>query len=291
MKLIDSRLPFYKGNTHTHTTNSDGRKSPEEVMALYKSAGYDFLALTDHWKAGKACDYQGMLILPGVEYDFTFPTQVLHIVCLFPESGMGEGIARGMDHMDVIRAVNSRGGLVIAAHPAWSLNTPDFLATLDGVDISEVYNSVSEEPFNGPRGNSESILDIAAANGKLFSLVASDDSHFYQGEECRGFVMVQAPALTVPALLDSLRQGRFYASQGPEIRDLEVEGDEIRVQTSPVSRITFCSNRVWVGGRCHAGANLTEAVHKIQPGETFVRVQITDDSGLRAWSSPIPVNR
>ena len=50
MKIIDGSKKYYKGNLHTHTTNSDGKRSPEEVMAGYEALGYDYLALTDHWK-------------------------------------------------------------------------------------------------------------------------------------------------------------------------------------------------------------------------------------------------
>ena len=50
MKLFWDDKPFYRGNTHCHTTRSDGRRSPEEVIALYREAGYDFLTLTDHRK-------------------------------------------------------------------------------------------------------------------------------------------------------------------------------------------------------------------------------------------------
>ena len=39
---------WLKGNTHTHTTNSDGDTSPEEVARWYKSRKYDFLVLSDH---------------------------------------------------------------------------------------------------------------------------------------------------------------------------------------------------------------------------------------------------
>ncbi len=41
-------MPRYKGNLHTHTTCSDGVRSPEEAIAAYREAGYDFLAITDH---------------------------------------------------------------------------------------------------------------------------------------------------------------------------------------------------------------------------------------------------
>ncbi|MEI6161178.1 MAG: PHP domain-containing protein, partial [Roseococcus sp.] len=42
---------FWKGNIHTHSNRSDGARSPEEVCATYREAGYDFLALTDHFQA------------------------------------------------------------------------------------------------------------------------------------------------------------------------------------------------------------------------------------------------
>ena len=38
----------YKGNLHTHTTNSDGRMNPHTVVDKYHELGYDILAITDH---------------------------------------------------------------------------------------------------------------------------------------------------------------------------------------------------------------------------------------------------
>ena len=40
---------FWRGNLHTHSTNSDGILPPEEVCRRYRAEGYDFLALTDHF--------------------------------------------------------------------------------------------------------------------------------------------------------------------------------------------------------------------------------------------------
>ena len=34
-----------KINLHLHTTDSDGRKTPEEAAAIYRAAGYDVVAL------------------------------------------------------------------------------------------------------------------------------------------------------------------------------------------------------------------------------------------------------
>jgi predicted metal-dependent phosphoesterase TrpH len=45
----DTGGQWYKGNTHIHTTVSDGGMSYAETAALYASAGYRFLFATDHW--------------------------------------------------------------------------------------------------------------------------------------------------------------------------------------------------------------------------------------------------
>ena len=287
MRLFDPDMKFYKGNTHAHSTQSDGRLSPEEVFETYHAAGYDFLALTDHWHVAEEQYYRGMLVIPGVEYDFAFRTQVLHLVCLYQNVRDAHGISQGISHQAVIEHVNKVGGVVIAAHPAWSLNTPEFLASLDGVEMAEIYNTMSDEPFNGPRGNSESLLDVAAANGKYFRLVAADDSHPYRGEQCVSYVMVQAAELSVPAILEALRAGRFYATQGPEFHNISIEDGLITVETSPVSRISFCSNLYWVDDRCRSGRGLTREVYRIRPNERFVRIRIIDENGRMAWSSPI----
>ena len=35
---------------HAHTTRSDGELAPELLAAHYARAGYDVLAITDHWR-------------------------------------------------------------------------------------------------------------------------------------------------------------------------------------------------------------------------------------------------
>ena len=41
---------WFRGNTHSHSTESDGRLSIPDRFAAYRDAGYDFLVLTDHRK-------------------------------------------------------------------------------------------------------------------------------------------------------------------------------------------------------------------------------------------------
>ena len=43
-----SGMIWFKGNTHTHTTMSDGDSPPEVVARWYKAHDYQFLVLSDH---------------------------------------------------------------------------------------------------------------------------------------------------------------------------------------------------------------------------------------------------
>lgn len=59
---------WYKGNLHSHTTNSDGVWTPEQSAKNYRDAGYSFLCFSDH---DLYTDYRrelgekNFLILPG----------------------------------------------------------------------------------------------------------------------------------------------------------------------------------------------------------------------------------
>ena len=41
-------LKWFKGNTHTHSLNSDGDSTPEDVVRWYREQRYQFLFFTDH---------------------------------------------------------------------------------------------------------------------------------------------------------------------------------------------------------------------------------------------------
>lgn len=290
MKLFSDHLPFYKANFHTHTTMSDGKKTPEECIAPYRGLGYDILALTDHRKVTRVAPApEGILMMPGIELDFMLPTQAVHLIGL----GMTDEIAADFDPkgtpQQAIDSICSRGGRAILAHPAWSLNAPEYMASLQRVTAAEVWNSVSTIPYNAMRPDSSSLLDVTSSLGRLLPLVASDDTHFYGSDVAQGYTMVQAEELTVPAVLRALDAGRFYASQGPEIHQIEWDENTVRIACSSAETIIFYSARPWVNKRSFCGHDLTKAEYAIQPGDRFVRCQIIDQNGKSAWASPIRV--
>lgn len=74
-----------KGALHCHTTCSDGRLAPLEVLRLYREQGFDFVALTDHdflmmpgCYDGVPDEFEGMLVYKGVEKTI-FARGYLHV--------------------------------------------------------------------------------------------------------------------------------------------------------------------------------------------------------------------
>lgn len=72
-----------------HTTASDGSKTLEEALKLYKSMDYDFVCITDHWVHSPEMFRQGLLCLAGCEYDTgkTVQEGIYHILSV----GAGKG--------------------------------------------------------------------------------------------------------------------------------------------------------------------------------------------------------
>lgn len=288
MIIIDPSRPVFKGNTHVHTTRSDGRKSFDECLDIYAALGHDFLVVTDHWKLSPQTERDGMLVMRGVEYDFTFEDQVLHVVGVLPD-GADPGAERGDDHIDVIQRINDVGGAAICAHPAWSMNTPEFLLTLGGCCGAEVFNAVSGLPYGVDRAYSMTQLDIAANHDRLFTMFTGDDTHYYAGEPGSGVNMIQADERTPEALIAAMKRGSMYCTQGPEIIRAEYDPEKrvYTVDCSPASHAVFFSNAPWAPGRCVSSDGLTHAEYALRPSERWIRCEIVDKDGKRAWISPI----
>lgn len=288
MKLFSEECPFYRGNLHMHTTRSDGRKTPEEAMAAYRDAGYDFVALTDHRVVADVSGApEGLVAIPGIELDYVLSNQWVHLLGLGVDAEIERRcLPRGtvQEGIDLIRAC---GGLAVLNHPAWSLNTPELIASLRGLAAAEVWNSVSTLPYNADRADSSSLLDVAAAQGAVLPLMANDDTHYYQQEFARGWNMVQAEEKSAKGILDALAAGRYYATQGPAFHQVEIVDGIVRVRCSPVSSVVFYSNVPWTPERCQMGEALTQAVYRLTDRERFIRVQLTDAQGRSAWSKAV----
>ena len=292
MILVDPNKPVYRGNTHTHTQNSDGRKSFDEALDIYAALGHDFLVVTDHWKIGPETRRGKMLVMSGIEYDFLdVPNQALHVVGILP-GGADPGLDREKDNRDynyAIRRINEVGGAAVLAHPHWSLNTLDVMKNVGDVVGAEVYNAVSGLPFGPDRAVSTAQLDVAAANGRLFRFLCGDDTHYYLSEPGSGFTMAQADECTPEGIIAALKRGSFYCTQGPLVHaaSYDPEARVFSVDCSPADMVVFYTDAPWAPARCVAEKGMTHAEYHSVDRDHFVRCEVIDASGKRAWISPV----
>lgn len=170
-------------NLHLHTTDSDGGKTAEEAAAIYKAAGYDIIAITDHWKYTASGELGGLRILSGAEYNIggqNGADGVFHFLALGCERE--PAIGRAFQAQAIIDEIKRCKGLPVLAHPAWSLNRVEQLEGLDGIEATEIYNSVSDAGESS-RPYSGEFVDCAACRGLLYPLIADDDTHMYDGSD------------------------------------------------------------------------------------------------------------
>ncbi|MBQ8739282.1 MAG: hypothetical protein IJZ04_07265 [Clostridia bacterium] len=276
---------YYKLGLHLHSTRSDGSRSPEEIAREYRLDGYDAIALTDHWVYGEGGTLEGLHIISGCEYNLGESdtiSGVMHILSLFAKENPNP--PRDASAQAVVDAINSKGGIAVLAHPAWSLNTPAELMALNGVVGTEVYNAVSDAG-QSLRPYSDYYIDICANNGVYTHLLATDDAHAYDGSDNRlGWIMVRADELSDEALADAIRRGDFYSSEGPELRAVR-DGKRLIIDTSPCEIIGTLSNTCWAWGRVLRGTDITHFEYEIKDEEKWVRVEARDKNGKRAWSN------
>ena len=89
----DASPRWFKGNTHTHTLNSDGDSTPDEVVRWYREHRYHFLVLSDHnfltsvtgLTAVHGADGK-FLLIPGEEVTDRFGDKPLHVNGLNPRT-------------------------------------------------------------------------------------------------------------------------------------------------------------------------------------------------------------
>lgn len=283
---------FYKGNLHTHSTNSDGRLLPEAVCRAYREAGYDFLCLSDHFleKFGypvsdtRPFRTEKFTTLIGAELHApaTHLGELWHILAVglpfdFAPTGADE------DGPALARRAVAAGAYVGIAHPQWyGLDFTDGLA-LDAAHAVEIYNHACEMLSARPHGLG--FYDDLMRRGRRLSLFASDDAHFHVADAFGGWVHVKAASRDPGALLAALKAGHHYASQGPQIHALERDGMTLRIECTPVRSIQL----VGPGAAAVAqhGADLTSATLDMSLfAGRWCRLVITTAAGHRAWTQP-----
>ena len=282
MKVFSEEQKWYKGNLHTHTTVSDGKVSPEDVVAAYKNAGYSFICITDHRKYHEGSDSADFVILSGEEFNFEDKEKntAYHVIGI-DFDGHFENTNQ-TPPQTVIDEVLKRGGLAVMGHPAWSLMSHGDIAELHGLSGTEVFSTISHE-YSG-RGDSTSYADVLMTMGIRFFLLGVDDMHFFKRDFAKTFIMLTTDDFSQKGIRRALEKETFYASEGPLIKSLEFEKGHVKIETTPVRRIVFYSNSWYNGKRVvvpQEGDTLTCAEYDVTLKDKWIRIEGTDLNGKR----------
>jgi hypothetical protein len=126
--------------------------------------------------------------------------------------------------------------------------------------------------------------------------VATDDNHNWAMDEQSplndsfgGWSMIKAESLTYEDIFEAMKRGDVYASTGPEIRELWVEDGEMHVVTSGVCAIAFLTSGRETAMKRALDDSLTEHCFKVPGHVRFVRVELADTKGGRAFSRPYDI--
>jgi predicted metal-dependent phosphoesterase TrpH len=307
---------WYKGNTHTHTLNSDGDSTPDDVVRWYRENRYNFLVLTDHNYLTGVDGLQALhgadekfLVIRGEEVTDSFEGKPIHINGLNPSR-----LITPQGGRSVLEVIQRNVDEIRAALAVPHINHPNFGWAIVADELRQARNYRLFEIYNGhPTVNNlgggdspglEQMWDYLLHQGQQLYGLAVDDAHVFKrpwdttaARPGRGWIYVRAERLAPEPLLAALERGDFYASTGVELADYQADARSIKItikeEKSSKYRIQFIGRGAnpWDGGRILKEATTLSAVYEIRGDEGYVRAKILESNGKAAWTQPVMVTK
>ncbi len=288
---------FWRGNLHCHSTRSDGALPPEEVARRYQAQGYHFYCQSDHFLAEFNYPITDTTALRTPTFTTLFGAElhapalangeIWHILAVGLPANFAPN-AEGETGPQLARRASEAGAFVALAHPQWYGLTLEDARQIAFADAIEVFNNTCAVQADRPDGTY--LLDQMLLDGMTVNAIATDDAHFRDtvnsnADAFGGWVMVKSETLDPAALLAALKAGEFYASQGPELHQIEIRDNMLHITCSAVDRITILGPRA--KSETLPGKSMTSAQLPIDAflGD-WLRIVVTDAAGRRAWSNP-----
>jgi hypothetical protein len=294
---------FWRGNLHCHSDRSDGLRGPQEVAAAYRQAGYDFIALSDHfeerygWRVTDTRELRTSDFTTILAAELSSGPWTERMVYWVSAVGLPLDLdpPPAGDPAEVIRRAQTAGAFLVLLHPGLNnlpLDAVDRLPAFDAIDAVEIYN---HNTFGSApdRADGAYMVDGLLERGHRILINAGDDAHFaFPRDRFGGWVEVWAESLEPSALLAGLRAGSYYSTQGPRIERLELDGESLQVSTSPAQAIALGgAGGRWLHGSSvidENGGLVSEGTFDLSPfGRSYCRITVIDTHGRRAWSNPL----
>jgi hypothetical protein len=322
---------WYKGVVHAHANWGVPQlptTAPDVVVRWYREHNYNFVSITDlnYYTPPEGLkalfDAPGrFLVVPGMEpsKDPIQPGNKIVDTIGIGINGpvdlpTGDTVTAVLD--SEAKAIRRAGGLPIAAHPnlTYALTAADLLASdqTQGPRFFEVWNT--EPGMNnlggGGKPSTEQIWDEVLSSGRVMYATAVDDSHhFYEFTSSRttgsplsnpgkAWIMVRARGLSVPALVDAMNAGDFYATTGVVLAGYEASITRIRISLSDRTQDLgwsapganpelYRTEFIGKGGKVLKLDESLNPSYEFTGKELYVRARITSSDGQVAWTQPV----
>ena len=275
---------WLKANFHTHAGTGEGTcgaYKAEDVVALYKEAGYSVLTLSNHdffLDAAELASRQGMVTFNGFEY-----SQDLHMLCI----DVGK-VFMGA-HQEVIDSCTEQEGFVILCHPNWIYKEYwpwEKIDKLKGYAGIEIYNGVISR-LSGS-GLATDTWDYLLSQGKLVWGFANDDFHRWY-DLARTWNMIYTPSGEPGDIKDAILRGSFYASTGLVLNEMSVADGMVRVSAAAKDTYVTECEYLFIGrGGKILGRQLDKhGEYRLKGDEPYIRVQVISEHGAMLWTQPV----
>lgn len=301
--VLASTGTWFRGNTHTHTNNSDGDSSPFAVASRYKELGYNFVVLTDHNRLTDIDNLNAQigeegqfLVMKGEEVTDSWGGKPVHINSLNNQTSVlpqhGSSVLNTIENDATV--IRQAGGLAYVAHPNYGFGvTSDDLQNESATALFEIYNAhpVVNNDGDATHPSVEAMWDSALSNGKLRYGIAADDEHTLTNASGalpgRAWVMVRANSLEPTAITAAMQRGDFYATTGVLLQDyqLTTTGINLNVDNSVSGPLTI--DFIGKNGRLLQRSTSSQASYSFTGDEMYVRAKIVNALGRTAWTQPI----
>lgn len=297
-------MRWFKGNTHTHTTMSDGDSTPEVVARWYKEHGYRFLVLSDHNvftdpATLSALEDSAFLLIPGEEVTAKFRDKPVHVNAL-----NAPGVIAPQSDSTLVGTIQKNVDAIRAVNAVPHINHPNFRWAFGARELLQIRNDKLLEIFNGhPHVHNfggggwpsmEQVWDHLLSSGKRMYGIAVDDAHHFQGEFAaarsnpgRGWVVVKARALEPHAIVENLEAGLFYASTGVVLNDILIEPQRLSIHIQTEGDFKYHTEFIGTHGSVLQRSDNNPAVFELHARENYVRAKVTDSAGRAAWVQPV----
>jgi hypothetical protein len=271
---------WYRGDCHLHSWHSDGRRTPQEIAALARSAGLDFINSSDHnthashahWAPAAGDD---LLILLGEEVT----TRNGHVLALGTDPGtFVDWRYRARDNRfgHFARQIRRAGGLVVPAHPhgmcvgcAWKFGFGE-------ADAVEVWGGPWTPEDEVALAEWDGALVASAGSGSWLPAMGNSDAHRPPGSVGHPQTVVLAEALTREAVLAGIRAGRSYVAESSTISlSLTATGGEGQVAD--------------IGERLEVPPDTPVTVQAEVSGAPRCTIRLITDQGVLFTTEPLPV--